>query len=247
LLLAKKKKILQIDTAPSYGFNNSVEKLLGASLFGLRKNFFISSKFTNNRHLTKKKRILNLRLSLNNTLKNLKTNYIDNYFFHSGDDENFFDDDLWKYLISLKKKKIVRRLGLSLKHDYVKKNLLSQLFSAKKYGIDLISTVLNIYSKEAILKVIPYCKKNKIEVWARMPLGRGLLTGKYKSVNELNFNDKRRVEEYKISQRVISFSKKNRINTKKALLWCLKNSNKVIIGFSEAHQLTSIIKQNQLK
>ena len=68
-----------------------------------------------------------------------------------------------------------------------------------------------------------------------------------KSVNELNFNDKRRVEEYKISQRVISFSKKNRINTKKALLWCLKNSNKVIIGFSEAHQLTSIIKQNQLK
>ena len=104
-LAAKKKNILQVDTAPSYGVNNSVERLIGKSLLRIRKKFIISSKFVNNIDLPIEKRIKNIKKNLDNTLKNLKTNYIDNLFFHSGNNKDFIDDEIWKYLNTLKKKK----------------------------------------------------------------------------------------------------------------------------------------------
>ena len=61
------------------------------------------------------------------SLKFLKRNYIDNYFFHSGTDEEFFNDDIWEFLYSKKKKGLIENLCLSLKHDLVKKNSLKSL------------------------------------------------------------------------------------------------------------------------
>ena len=146
--------INEIDTAPSYGKNNKVEKLIGDCIKGSRKKFIISSKFSNKIIGTgptqSKKRIDLVKRSLDKSLSSLKTDFIDNFFFHSGTNQEFFHDDMWKFLNEMKSKKVIRRLGLSIKHNLVKKNSNHQLKSAKYYGISIISTVLNLFSKEAL-------------------------------------------------------------------------------------------------
>ena len=98
-----------------------------------------------------------------------------------------------------------------------------------------------MYSKEALKKVIPLCRKKKIEVWGRMPLAKGLLTGKYKSLKELRLSDERRKKESKISSEIITFCLKKKINTYKAFKWTAKHSDKVVIGFKNIDQMQSII------
>ena len=90
-------------------------------------------------------------------------------------------------------------------------------------------------------KVIPYCKKNGLKVWGRMPLAKGLLSGKYKSINSLNKRDLRLIKEKVISKQIIDFAIKNKINTIKALNWSEKKSNGIIVGFKDLKQLKEIL------
>ena len=133
---------------------------------------------------------------------------------------------------------------MALKHDLVKKNSLLQIKSAKDYGISIVSTTLNMFSKESLKKVIPYCKKNKLIVWGRMPLAKGLLSGKYKSIYELGTKDLRFVKEKQISKKIIDFATKNKMNTIKALQWSENFSDSVVIGFKDLKQLKEILKKN---
>ncbi len=239
---ALKLGVSQIDTAPSYGKDFLVEKLIGKALKKNRKKFKLTTKFTNQRIISNKtKRLDNIKKNFENSLNNLQTTFIDNYFFHSGNDEDFFDDKVWYYLNELKKDKLILNLGLALKHNLVKENSLSQIKHAKNYGISIVSTTLNLFSQESLKKVIPYCKKNKLKVWGRMPLAKGLLTGKYKSINSLDKKDHRRVKEKIISKKIIDFAIKKKIDTVKALNWSEKNSNGIIIGFKDIQQLKEIL------
>jgi aryl-alcohol dehydrogenase-like predicted oxidoreductase len=232
----------QIDTAPSYGKDFLVEKLIGRALKKNRKKFKLTTKFTNQSMISNKtKRLDIIKKNFEKSLNNLQTNFIDNYFFHSGNDEDFFDDKIWYYLNELKKEKIILNLGLALKHNLVKENSLSQIKHSKNYGISIVSTTLNLFSQESLKIVIPYCKKNELKVWGRMPLAKGLLSGKYKSINTLNKKDHRRVKEKVISKQIIDFAMKKKIDTIKALNWSEKKSNGIIIGFKDLEQLKEIL------
>jgi len=92
-----------------------------------------------------------------------------------------------------------------------------------------------------MIKIIPYCKKNKLKVWGRMPLARGLLSGKYKSINSLSKKDVRFIKEKKISEQIINFATKNKINTLKALNWSAKRSNGIVMSFKDLQQLKDIL------
>jgi len=239
---ALKLGVHQIDTAPSYGKNFLVEKLIGIALKKSRKKFKLTTKFRNQRMISNKiKRLDAIKKNFETSLNNLQTTFIDNYFFHSGSDEDFFDDKIWYYLNELKKKKLILNLGLALKHSLVKNNSLAQIKHSKNYGINIISTTLNLFSQESMIKIIPYCKKNKLKVWGRMPLARGLLSGKYKSINSLSKKDVRFIKEKKISEQIINFATKNKINTLKALNWSAKRSNGILISFKDLQQLKDIL------
>ena len=239
---ALKLGVHQIDTAPSYGENFSVEKLIGKALKKSRKKFKLTTKFRNQRMISNKtKRLDAIKKNFETSLKNLQTTFIDNYFFHSGSDEDFFDDKIWYYLNELKKKKLILNLGLSLKHRLVKNNSLAQIKHSKNYGINIISTTLNLFSQQSMIKIIPYCKKNKLKVWGRMPLARGLLSGKYKSINSLSKKDFRFIKEKKISEQIIDFATKNKINTLKAINWSAKRSNGIVMSFKDLQQLKDIL------
>ena len=137
---------------------------------------------------------------------------------------------------------MIVNLGLALKHNLVKQNSLSQIKYSKNYGIKIISTTLNMFSQESVKKIIPYCQKNKLKIWGRMPLAKGLLSGKYKHINSLGVKDLRFTQEKKISKQIIDFALKNKINTSKALK-SEKNSDAVIVGFKDLRQLKEILNQ----
>ena len=86
---------------------HEVEKKIGEILFREKLKYSISTKFIIDKNLLKNRDNLlkSVKSQLEGSLKSLKIDTIDNYFFHSGTDEEFFNDDVWEFLV--KKKKIV--------------------------------------------------------------------------------------------------------------------------------------------
>lgn len=244
LILAYNNGLIEIDTAPSYGKLSKVEKLIGNISKKKSLKFKILTKFEiknkKNKILDHKDSVNEVKKQLDNSLKNLNTDCIEIYYFHSGTDNEFFNDKVWNYLNKRKKLGDIKKLGLSIKHDFVINNKLSQLYNAKKYGISTIQTVLNLYSKQSLKKVIPFCIKNNLEIYGRMPLAKGLLTGKYNDRNILLKNDPRKHSA--ISSDIIKFklSKKN-LNLEKVIKWPLKNVKKVVFSVKNTNQLKEIM------
>lgn len=236
--------IREIDTAPIYGKKkHDIERKIGRILFKEKLKYLISTKFTINKDLLNNKDILlkSIETQLEESLKSLKTDSIDNYFFHSGTDEEFLNDDVWEYLIKKKKQGLIKNLCLSLKHDLVKKNSLKQLDFIDQYEIDKISTVCNLYSKESLKTVIPICKKKKLSIYGRMPLAKGLLTGKYTDLSKFNKLDPR-TNNLEVTHKIINFSKKiKNLSAKNSVLWSLKYCDKVVIGFKNINQIESLV------
>ena len=237
--------IRELDTAPIYGKkNHEVEKRLGEILKKEKLKYKISTKFSINSNLLKKKSSLlkDVNNQLEKSLICLKRNYIDNYFFHSGTDKEFFNDEVWELLLKKKEQGLIKNLCLSLKHDLVKKNSLKQLFYSKEYKINKISTVCNLYTNEALKNVIPFCKKNKIQIYGRMPLAKGLLTGKYNSKSRFNSFDPR-LKNLLLTKKIIRFSKNiKNLSAKNSIVWSLKHCNKVVLGFKNVQQIYNLNK-----
>ena len=243
LKFAYDKGIREIDTAPIYGKNNhDVEKKIGNVIKKANLKYKINTKFSINKLLINNKTELekNLKSQLENSLKSLKKNSIDNYFFHSGTDEEFMIDDAWNFLNKKKEEGLIKNLCISMRHELVKKNSLKQLDYLEKYGIDKISTVCNLYSKESLKKVVPLCKKKKIFIYGRMPLAKGLLTGKYISLSAFDRFDPRS-KDLKLTKKIIDFSKKiKNLSAKKSVMWSLKHCDKVILGFKNIEQIQNL-------
>ena len=107
-----------------------------------KNDLIIATKFG---HAYKKKHkndsydLKSVKLQLENSLRALKRDYIDIYYFHAGNNEQFFNDDLWEFLNREVKKGKIRYLGLSLKHDLVLKKNYKQIKNLKKSLEKIIS------------------------------------------------------------------------------------------------------------
>ena len=244
LIFGYQNGIREIDSAPSYGKKkHDVEKILGSILKKEKLKYKISTKFTIDKYLLKdkKKLLKNLRSQLELSLKSLKKDTIDNYFFHSGTDEEFFNDDVWEFLYQQKKRGLIKNLCLSLRHELVKKNSLKQLYMCENYKISKISTVCNLYTRDSLKKVIPFCKKKNFIIYGRMPLAKGLLTGKYNDLTSFRKIDPR-LDNLLLTKKINNYSKRiKNLSAKKSVLWSLKYCQKVILGFKNINQIKNII------
>jgi aryl-alcohol dehydrogenase-like predicted oxidoreductase len=239
-----------LDTAECYG-NHSVEELVGKGLKNQRKKWIIATKFGHVYHQNSPKTEAwspsEVRSQLEDSLKALKTDYIDIYQFHSGSNKDFFNDKLWEMLreqVSLGK---VRFLALSLAGDLTAKNDLKQLQSVSSLGIDVIQVLYNRLHPEAEEKILPYCENQQLGILTRVPLAKGFLSGNYRpgavfpqddirSNYGVEFNDEqlRQVEEIK----------RNELPSGEdmagwALRWCLRKPvvSSVIVGCKNIEQL----------
>ena len=168
-----------IDTAECYGDHTS-EAFVGRATHAHRDQWIIATKFGHKFHkaFERTERVSpdEVRTQLEDSLKALKTDYVDLYQFHSLSDQAFDTDGLWAALNDLKRQGKIRHLGISIgsnRNEY-------QTGKANDVGAEAIQVVYNrldLGPEES--KVFELCRQQDLGVLARVPLASGYLSGKY--------------------------------------------------------------------
>jgi len=239
-----------IDTAECYG-DHQVESLIGKAISNNREHWIVATKFGHkyNGFMDRSSDWSpeGVTKQLEESLKALKTDHIDLYQFHSGGNEYFDQDELWKVLNKHVNSGKIRFLGISMQHSAVMNDDLYQVKSAKKVNASIVQVVYNRLSRDAERLLLPYCEKNRLGVIARIPLARGFLSGKYSNKSYFASNDLRSKQDKEDRLRMIKEVeeiKKNELPkninmVQYALKWILKHSaiNSCVVGCKDVKQL----------
>ena len=167
-----------IDTAECYGDHLS-EDLIGQAIQHERDEWIVATKFGHkfDGHLDRTQlwSADDVRQQLEDSLRALRTDYVDLYQFHSGTDEVFDNDELWTMLDEQVKAGKVRGLGISIGSN----TNLHQTSRSTTVGAGAIQVVYNRLDRAPEDGVFPLCIAQDLGVLARVPLASGYLSGKY--------------------------------------------------------------------
>jgi aryl-alcohol dehydrogenase-like predicted oxidoreductase len=164
-----------IDTADVYGHGHS-EELIGKALEGIRKKILIATKVGGDFYHSPNRLNFDadyIRFALENSLKRLKTDYIDLYQLHNPPLHLIQEADVFDILFKLKNEGYIRAIGLSI-YDPIE-----GLAAIRNDSIDCIQVVFNIFNRQAAKDLFPLARDSNIGIIAREPLNNGLLTGKF--------------------------------------------------------------------
>lgn len=182
---------------------------------------------------------------LDDSLKALKTDYIDLYQFHSGSDEAFDQDDLWTLLDKQVQAGKIRHLGTSIgRNDNV-----HQTEASTRVGSEVIQVVYNRLDKKPEECVFPISIEQNLGVLARIPLASGYLTGKYRPgavFSETDVRHRHNAEDTERKLQQVAQIKEQEVPVGVnmatwALAWCLKHPavTAVIPGCKNPEQVSS--------
>jgi aryl-alcohol dehydrogenase-like predicted oxidoreductase len=169
------------DTADMYSFGAS-EEVVGSALkeFARRDNVVIAtkvynpmSKDPNDAGLSRK----HIMSSIDNSLRRLKTDYVDLYQIHRWDYNTPIEETL-ETLHDIVKAGKARYIGASSMHSW---QFAKALYTADLHGWTRFVSMqphYNLIYREEEREMIPLCLDQKIAVIPWSPLARGLLTGK---------------------------------------------------------------------
>jgi len=223
--LVLKSKIHFIDTASSYGDS---EKIIG------------NSKLRNLNIITKiriPKKIINLKSWLNKeiskSLNKLKIKKIYGVLVHNSKDLlGKYGKEYLDYLLELKKKKILKKIGILI----YSQNEIKKIW--KFWRPDIIQVPFNVIDNRILSsKWLKTFKKFKIKVFARSIFLQGLLINKH---DNLKFNKKHKIGLNRFKQ----WCFKNNISPVSACLHFVKQFKKIdylIVGFNNYKHLKQII------
>jgi aryl-alcohol dehydrogenase-like predicted oxidoreductase len=173
-----------IDTSDAYGAGYS-ETLLGKALKGNRDKVILATKGGNimagpERGKTNFTADYIGRV-MDESLKRLQTDHIDLYQLHNPNAEVIRSGDVWELLERRKKEGKIRHYGVSI-------NKIDEALAAIEGGhSDTIQLEYNLLAQEPANKVFPIAQKKNVGIVARVPLRRGLLTGKLKPEDQEHF------------------------------------------------------------
>ncbi|RNL51172.1 aldo/keto reductase [Pedobacter jejuensis] len=180
-----------LDTADLYGpFKN--EQLIAKAIEGKRDKYIIATKFgweiDDNEQVTWK---INgtkdyIKKSVERSLKNLKTDYIDLYYMHRLDKNTPIEETV-EAMSELVKEGKIGYIGLSeISSETVKR-------AHEIHPITAVQSEYSLFERTVEEKgVIKTLNELGIGFVAYSPLGRGFLSGNIKSINDLPENDFRR-------------------------------------------------------
>lgn len=191
LFTAKETGINFLDTAECYGDHLS-ETFIGDFLLrDQREDWVVATKcghhFHHNFERTRHVSADAVLKQLDESLKALKTDYIDLYQAHSLTDHEFDNDDLWTMLDKQKQRGKIKHIGLSLQND----PSINQAEQASAVGVEAFQLIYNRLTRDVEETIFPIAKRDHHGVLARVPLASGYLTGKYKPGDTFDKNDVR--------------------------------------------------------
>jgi aryl-alcohol dehydrogenase-like predicted oxidoreductase len=175
-----------IDTSDAYGAGYS-ETLLGKALKGRRDKVILATKGGNTMvGPNRGKRDFSsayINRVMDESLKRLQTDAVDLYHLHNPTVEVIEQGEVWELLERRKKEGKIRHLGVSI-------NSVAEGIAAVKDGrSDVMQVEYNIFAQDHAKEVFPMAQKANIGVIARVPLRRGLLSGKMTLADQKRFQD----------------------------------------------------------
>ena len=178
-----------LDTADMYGpFTN--ERLVGKAIRGRRGKVILATKFGNERSeegafLGINGRPDYVRKACDDSLRRLGVDHIDLYYQHRVDRTVPIEETVGAMARLVGEGK-VRFLGLSeASAETVRR-------AQEEHEITVLQTEYSLWTRDPEDELLPLCRELGIGFVAYSPLGRGFLTGRFKSVDDLAPDDYRR-------------------------------------------------------
>ncbi len=178
-----------LDTADVYGpFTN--ERLVGRAIEGRRDGVVLATKFGNVRGedgswLGVNGRPDYVKRSCDASLQRLGVDHIDLYYQHRVDRDVPIEETVGA-MADLVRAGKVRHLGLSEASPQTIRR------AAREHTITALQTEYSLWTRDPEDEVLPTCRELGIGFVAYSPLGRGFLTGRYRSVEDFEPDDYRR-------------------------------------------------------
>jgi aryl-alcohol dehydrogenase-like predicted oxidoreductase len=173
-----------IDTSDAYGGGYS-EALLGKTLRGRREKIVLATKGGNvmvgpnrgQRNFSPDY----IDKVLHESLERLQTDWIDLYQLHNPDVDVISGGEVWELLERRKREGKIRHYGVSI-------NTIAEGIAAAQGGrAETIQLEYNLLQQEPAEKIFPLAQKANIGIIGRVPLRRGILTGKMTPADEQRF------------------------------------------------------------
>ena len=164
-----------IDTAPAYNKGDS-ERLLGRALGPRRKDVVVVTKcgmgYADRPPKGRDSRRESILASVEESLRNLQTDYVDVLMPHWPDTDTPFEETMHA-LDSLVQQGKVRVVGVSnFTLDQIKECMATRRVDVGQY-------VLNMFDRRMEKEIFPYCQQQGMGVMVWGPLGSGVLGGTY--------------------------------------------------------------------
>ena len=178
-----------LDTADMYGWGKN-EELVGRAIADRRDEVFLATKFGNVRgpngeFLGVRGDPDYVRSACEASLKRLNVETIDLYYQHRVDTNVPIEDTVGE-MARLKEEGKIRFLGLSEAAPQTIRK------AHQVHPITAVQTELSLWSRDAEAEVLPTVRELGIGYVAYSPLGRGFLTGQFKSPDDFPEDDFRR-------------------------------------------------------
>ncbi len=178
-----------LDTADIYGSGHN-EKLVGQAIRGRRESVILATKFGNVRGPQGEFLGVNgkpeyVRQACEDSLERLGTDVIDLYYQHRVDPKTPVEETVGA-MSELVKAGKVRYIGLS---EASAKTLKA---ANRIHPITALQTEFSLWTRDVEKEILPTCRELGIGFVAYSPLGRGMLTGRFQSVESFPEGDWRR-------------------------------------------------------
>jgi aryl-alcohol dehydrogenase-like predicted oxidoreductase len=183
-----------LDTAQLYGPLTN-EELVGRAIKGHRDEYVLATKFARRMDSAKPGDMSSIgpldgsaehvRSSIDGSLKRLGTDHIDLYYQHRVD-PNVPIEETVGAMAELVQEGKIKHIGLSEAAPATIRR------ANAVHPITALQTEYSLWSRDPEQEVLPTCRELGIGFVAYSPLGRGFLSGRFKSPEELDENDFRR-------------------------------------------------------
>jgi aryl-alcohol dehydrogenase-like predicted oxidoreductase len=178
-----------LDTADMYGpFTN--ERLVGQAIRGRRDQVTLATKFGNQRAEDGTSLGVNGRpeyvyKACDDSLRRLGVDHIDLYYQHRVDQTVAIEETVGAMARLIERGK-VRYLGLSEAAPATIRR------AQREHPIAALQTEYSLWTRDPEDEVLPVCRELGVGFVAYSPLGRGFLTGRFRTIDDLPVDDYRR-------------------------------------------------------